>query len=261
MVTIPVCIAWMLINIIDRYLTVGTCTSPCYSTHVQCTISLHYASTCRDIDSGTYDAISISSLLKVGSYSNARWVIFGTMTSSIPMILLTRVPSSMCYCRYPFITVRKVPWLIHMPLLILCCCFTVPHAGGNQRELARQKNAKKQAAAAKAKGSDVQGGAKGLSLEQRKHRCATWLLVVCSIGWLWEPMMSFNFARTCNAVRQSLCSCWRGMGDIVRTYYITLYCVITYTFTKFVGSRTVALLKVNYKFVQWPICQHEPCNW
>lgn len=43
---------------------------------------------------------------------------------------------------------------------------------GNQRELARQKNAKKQASQAKAKGVGDQGGSKGASLEQRKHRDA-----------------------------------------------------------------------------------------
>ena len=41
--------------------------------------------------------------------------------------------------------------------------------GGNQRELAREKNAKKQAAV-KAKGAGDQSGSKGASLEQRKHR-------------------------------------------------------------------------------------------
>ena len=40
--------------------------------------------------------------------------------------------------------------------------------GGNQRELARQKNAKKQAG--KGKGAAEQGANKGASLEQRKHR-------------------------------------------------------------------------------------------
>ncbi|CAI8030537.1 Putative SERF-like protein [Geodia barretti] len=42
---------------------------------------------------------------------------------------------------------------------------------GNQRELAREKNAKKQAAV-KAKGAGDQSGSKGASLEQRKHRDA-----------------------------------------------------------------------------------------
>lgn len=42
--------------------------------------------------------------------------------------------------------------------------------GGNQRELARQKNAKKQASQGKAKGAAEKGSNKGASLEQRKHR-------------------------------------------------------------------------------------------
>jgi hypothetical protein len=41
---------------------------------------------------------------------------------------------------------------------------------GNQRELARQKNAKKQVG--KGKGAAEQGANKGASLEQRKHRDA-----------------------------------------------------------------------------------------
>jgi len=42
--------------------------------------------------------------------------------------------------------------------------------GGNQRELARQKNAKKAAAMGKSKAAADKGGNKGASLEQRKHR-------------------------------------------------------------------------------------------
>ncbi len=49
------------------------------------------------------------------------------------------------------------------------CIPCISYAGGNQRELARQKNAKKQAAVAKSKGAAVPGS-KGASLEQRKHR-------------------------------------------------------------------------------------------
>ena len=44
-----------------------------------------------------------------------------------------------------------------------------PLAGGNQRELARAKNAKKQA---KSKGSADQSGNKGTGLEKRKERDA-----------------------------------------------------------------------------------------
>lgn len=42
--------------------------------------------------------------------------------------------------------------------------------GGNQRELARQKNAKKQKDVAKSKASSEKGGNKGVNLEARKHR-------------------------------------------------------------------------------------------
>ena len=48
--------------------------------------------------------------------------------------------------------------------------FICTELGGNQRELARQKNAKKQQDLAKGKGSGEKGGNKGLSLEARKHR-------------------------------------------------------------------------------------------
>ena len=47
-------------------------------------------------------------------------------------------------------------------------CFPI---GGNQRELARQKNAKKQAEQSKKKAAADKGGNKGMSLEERKHRC------------------------------------------------------------------------------------------
>ena len=59
------------------------------------------------------------------------------------------------------------------------CCVCEP--GGNQRELARQKNAKKQAVKSKgASGQDGQDGSKGASLEQRKHRSTQQsLLSVC----------------------------------------------------------------------------------
>ena len=43
---------------------------------------------------------------------------------------------------------------------------------GNQRELARQKNIKKQQEQAKKKGSGDKSGNKGASLEERRHRDA-----------------------------------------------------------------------------------------
>ncbi|XP_077515323.1 modifier of protein aggregation 4 [Amblyomma americanum] len=43
---------------------------------------------------------------------------------------------------------------------------------GNQRELARAKNAKKQQEIAKKKGANDKNGNKGLSLEERRHRDA-----------------------------------------------------------------------------------------
>jgi hypothetical protein len=43
-------------------------------------------------------------------------------------------------------------------------------AGGNQRELARQKNQKKQQEQDKKKGSSDKDSNKGMSLEQRKQR-------------------------------------------------------------------------------------------
>jgi len=44
--------------------------------------------------------------------------------------------------------------------------------GGNQRELARQKNLKKQQEGQKGKGATDKDGNKGVSLESRKHRDA-----------------------------------------------------------------------------------------
>ena len=44
--------------------------------------------------------------------------------------------------------------------------------GGNQRELARAKNAKKHASMSKSKGSDEKSGNKGAGLEKRKERDA-----------------------------------------------------------------------------------------
>lgn len=44
--------------------------------------------------------------------------------------------------------------------------------GGNQRELARAKNAKKQAAMSKSKAASDKSGNKGAGLEQRKQRDA-----------------------------------------------------------------------------------------
>jgi len=44
--------------------------------------------------------------------------------------------------------------------------------GGNQRELARAKNAKKQASQSKGKTSGEKGGSKGAGLEKRKERDA-----------------------------------------------------------------------------------------
>lgn len=52
------------------------------------------------------------------------------------------------------------------------CVLLIYCSGGNQRELARQKNAKKQAAASKAKGSNEKAGNKGAGLEQRRQRDA-----------------------------------------------------------------------------------------
>uniref|UniRef100_G3MNB8 Small EDRK-rich factor-like N-terminal domain-containing protein n=1 Tax=Amblyomma maculatum TaxID=34609 RepID=G3MNB8_AMBMU len=43
---------------------------------------------------------------------------------------------------------------------------------GNQRELARAKNAKKQQEIAKKKAANDKNGNKGLSLEERRHRDA-----------------------------------------------------------------------------------------
>jgi hypothetical protein len=43
---------------------------------------------------------------------------------------------------------------------------------GNQRELARAKNAKKQQETQKKKGANDKDGNRGLSLEERKHRDA-----------------------------------------------------------------------------------------
>lgn len=48
-------------------------------------------------------------------------------------------------------------------------CFS---KGGNQRELARAKNAKKQASLSKGKGASDKGGNKGTGLEKRKERDA-----------------------------------------------------------------------------------------
>jgi hypothetical protein len=44
------------------------------------------------------------------------------------------------------------------------------YLGGNQRELSRVKNAKKQQEQSKAKGASDKDGNKGLSLEARKQR-------------------------------------------------------------------------------------------
>ncbi len=44
--------------------------------------------------------------------------------------------------------------------------------GGNQRELARAKNAKKQASQGKSKSAADKGGSKGAGLEKRKERDA-----------------------------------------------------------------------------------------
>lgn len=55
-------------------------------------------------------------------------------------------------------------------ITLLYCIYICTELGGNQRELARQKNAKKQQELAKGKGAAEKGGNKGLSLEARKHR-------------------------------------------------------------------------------------------
>jgi len=54
-------------------------------------------------------------------------------------------------------------------LSILPCDLNIV-AGGNQRELARQKNQKKQQEQEKRKGSSDKESNKGLTLEQRKQR-------------------------------------------------------------------------------------------
>ena len=50
--------------------------------------------------------------------------------------------------------------------------FTYICTGGNQRELARAKNAKKQAAVSKSKAAAEKGGSKGQGLDARKQRDA-----------------------------------------------------------------------------------------
>lgn len=52
------------------------------------------------------------------------------------------------------------------------CFFVFFLEGGNQRELARAKNAKKQASVSKGKGGAEKGGNKGTGLEKRKERDA-----------------------------------------------------------------------------------------
>lgn len=56
---------------------------------------------------------------------------------------------------------RKEAWIL-----------SIHNIGGNQRELARARNAKKQAAQGKGKASSDKGGSKGQGLEQRKQRDA-----------------------------------------------------------------------------------------
>lgn len=49
-------------------------------------------------------------------------------------------------------------------------CLFLPTLGGNQRELARQKNQKKQQEVKKSNAANAKEGNKGLSLEERKLR-------------------------------------------------------------------------------------------
>lgn len=59
-------------------------------------------------------------------------------------------------------------WYISNLYSVVHICYL----GGNQRELARQKNAKKQASLAKSKAASDKSGNKGAGLEQRKQRDA-----------------------------------------------------------------------------------------
>jgi len=52
--------------------------------------------------------------------------------------------------------------------MCLCCALKCP--GGNQRELARQKNMKKQDQHTKTKKADDKDGNKGVHLEERRQR-------------------------------------------------------------------------------------------
>ena len=55
---------------------------------------------------------------------------------------------------------------------LYACIHVHVYTGGNQRELARAKNAKKQAAMSKSKAAADKGGNKGQGLEARKQRDA-----------------------------------------------------------------------------------------
>lgn len=52
----------------------------------------------------------------------------------------------------------------------MCHNRTIFISGGNQRDLAREKNQKKQLELAKRKAANDKGSNKGMSLEQRKQR-------------------------------------------------------------------------------------------
>ena len=53
---------------------------------------------------------------------------------------------------------------------VLFILYSLETSGGNQRDLAREKNLKKQQDMAKKKAADQKEGNKGMSLEERKHR-------------------------------------------------------------------------------------------
>ena len=67
------------------------------------------------------------------------------------------------------------------------CVFFLFFSGGNQRDLARQKNQKKQQDQKKSAGAGAKEGNKGLTLEERKHR------LVKSMILLMEKLMLLLF--------------------------------------------------------------------
>lgn len=64
-----------------------------------------------------------------------------------------------------------------MFLLLIKQNLLVPSSGGNQRELARAKNLKKQQATGKAKKSGEKDGNKGANLVKRQERCKHLMLL------------------------------------------------------------------------------------